>query len=33
MIIPPGVAHRLTMDDEYKGYFIPKGSTVFVNVW
>ncbi|KDQ28638.1 hypothetical protein PLEOSDRAFT_1063469 [Pleurotus ostreatus PC15] len=30
---PLGVAHRLTMDDEYKGYFIPKGSTVFVNVW
>ncbi|KAG9218442.1 hypothetical protein CCMSSC00406_0007957 [Pleurotus cornucopiae] len=29
----PGVAHRLTMDDEYKGYFIPKGSTVFVNTW
>ncbi|KDQ25158.1 hypothetical protein PLEOSDRAFT_1057573 [Pleurotus ostreatus PC15] len=25
--------HRLTMDDEYKGYIIPKGSTIFVNVW
>ncbi|KAF7429015.1 hypothetical protein PC9H_008253 [Pleurotus ostreatus] len=28
-----GVPHRLTMDDEYKGYFIPKGTTVFANVW
>lgn len=27
------IAHRLTLDDEYKGYYIPKGSTVFVNVW
>ncbi|KAL4262069.1 cytochrome P450 family protein [Pleurotus pulmonarius] len=21
------------MDDEYKGYFLPKGSTVFANIW
>ncbi|KAL4259703.1 cytochrome P450 family protein [Pleurotus pulmonarius] len=32
-VFPLGVAHRVTMDDEYKGYHIPKGSTVFVNVW
>ncbi|KAJ8690937.1 hypothetical protein PTI98_010555 [Pleurotus ostreatus] len=30
---PLGAPHRLTMDDEYKGYIIPKGSTIFVNVW
>ncbi|KAJ8690951.1 hypothetical protein PTI98_010568 [Pleurotus ostreatus] len=32
-VSPLGAPHRLTMDDEYKGYIIPKGSTIFVNVW
>ncbi|KAF9495887.1 cytochrome P450 [Pleurotus eryngii] len=32
-VLPLGAPHRLTMDDEYKGYSIPKGSTIFVNVW
>ncbi|KAF4580754.1 hypothetical protein EYR38_003040 [Pleurotus pulmonarius] len=32
-VLPLGAPHRLTMDDEYKGYGIPKGSTIFVNIW
>ncbi|KAL4262020.1 cytochrome P450 family protein [Pleurotus pulmonarius] len=32
-VFPLGGAHRLTMDGEYKGYFMPKGSTVFLNTW
>lgn len=28
-----GVAHRLTEDDEYQGYFIPKGTMVYANAW
>ncbi|KAF8957568.1 cytochrome P450 [Flammula alnicola] len=31
--IPLGVPHSLTEDDYYKGYFIPKGTTVFGNIW
>jgi hypothetical protein len=27
------VAHSTTQDDEYKGYFIPKGSIVLGSVW
>ena len=27
------VVHMSTEDDEYKGYFIPKGSLVFGNAW
>ncbi|KAI0795536.1 cytochrome P450 [Abortiporus biennis] len=26
-----GTPHAVTADDEYKGMFIPKGSTVFAN--
>ncbi|KAL1980669.1 hypothetical protein VTN96DRAFT_3649 [Rasamsonia emersonii] len=25
--------HRVTKDDEYNGYLIPKGSTIFIAVW
>ncbi|KAL4261036.1 cytochrome P450 family protein [Pleurotus pulmonarius] len=32
-VLPLGLPHRLTMDDEYNGYFLPKGSAVFVNIW
>ncbi|KAL4264901.1 cytochrome P450 family protein [Pleurotus pulmonarius] len=32
-VLPLGLAHRLTMDDEYNGYYIPKGSVVFANIW
>ncbi|RPD54776.1 cytochrome P450 [Lentinus tigrinus ALCF2SS1-7] len=28
-----GVPHASVEDDEYKGYFIPKGSIILVNVW
>jgi cytochrome P450 len=30
---PMGLPRCVTEDDEYKGYRIPKGSTVFPNVW
>ena len=30
---PMGGAHFSTEDDEYKGYRIPKGTTVLPNVW
>lgn len=30
---PIGLPHRGVADDEYEGYFIPAGATVFVNVW
>jgi len=29
-VAPLGAPHRVTEDDEYKGYFIPKGTLVFV---
>ncbi|KAF9649833.1 cytochrome P450 [Thelephora ganbajun] len=30
---PLGIPHIATEDDVYEGYFIPKGSSVFVNIW
>ncbi len=30
---PLGAPHRVVEDDEYNGYVIPGGSTVFVNMW
>ncbi|KAF8872113.1 cytochrome P450 [Infundibulicybe gibba] len=32
-ILPLGVAHASTKDDEYDGYFIPKGSIILWNSW
>ncbi|KAF5314926.1 hypothetical protein D9619_007168 [Psilocybe cf. subviscida] len=32
-VLPIGVPHRVTDDDIYKGYLIPKGSLVISNVW
>ncbi|KIL63063.1 hypothetical protein M378DRAFT_164944 [Amanita muscaria Koide BX008] len=32
-IAPLSVAHATDVDDVYKGYYIPKGSMVFANVW
>ncbi|KAM5546226.1 hypothetical protein V8D89_000352 [Ganoderma adspersum] len=30
---PIGAPHRVVADDEYNGYLIPGGATVFVNMW
>ncbi|KAI0674497.1 CyP450 monooxygenase [Trametes maxima] len=32
-IVPLGITHRLIEDDEYRGYFIPKGTLVLPNIW
>jgi hypothetical protein len=32
-VIPLGAPHSVTHSDVYKGYFIPKGSTIFANTW
>lgn len=32
-VLPIGFPHAAYEDDEYRGYFIPKGSTVIANVW
>ena len=32
-VVPVGVPHRTLDDDEYRGYFIPKGSIVVANIW
>jgi len=31
--VPLGLPHRVMQDDFYDGYFIPKGSLVFANIW
>ncbi|KDQ57645.1 hypothetical protein JAAARDRAFT_35334 [Jaapia argillacea MUCL 33604] len=31
--IPLGLPHRLTEDDWYEGYFLPKGTLCIANVW
>ena len=28
-----GLPHRVTAEDEYKGFLIPAGATVFANIW
>ena len=30
---PIGIPHRVVADDEYNGYLIPAGASVFVNMW
>jgi len=32
-VVPLNTAHSTTEDDIYKGYYIPKGSTIFANTW
>ena len=32
-VVPLGAARKSTIDDEYKGYLIPKGAVVMVNQW
>ncbi|KAF5309392.1 hypothetical protein D9619_012297 [Psilocybe cf. subviscida] len=31
--VPLGIPHAVTQDDYYDGYFIPKGSIIFPNIW
>ncbi|TBU29405.1 cytochrome P450 [Dichomitus squalens] len=31
--VPLGLAHRLTQDDVYRGWFIQKGTVVWANIW
>lgn len=31
LVVPLGIPHVNNKDDEYKGYFIPKGSLVIAN--
>ena len=30
---PGGIPHTLIQDDNYEGYFIPKGTMLFANAW
>lgn len=30
---PLGMPHRVTEDDLYEGYYLPKGSVVIANIW
>jgi len=32
-VLPLGLAHLVSEDDEYRGYFIPKGTSILPNVW
>ncbi|KAJ7147105.1 cytochrome P450 [Mycena crocata] len=32
-VVPLGVPHATSEDDIYEGYFIPKGTTIFTNIW
>ncbi|KAF8164128.1 cytochrome P450 [Mycena galopus ATCC 62051] len=32
-VVPLGIPHSTLAAEEYKGYIIPKGATIFVNVW
>uniref|UniRef100_A0A5K1K2P8 Cell surface hydrophobicity-associated protein n=1 Tax=Ganoderma boninense TaxID=34458 RepID=A0A5K1K2P8_9APHY len=31
--VPLGLAHRVTRDDLYRGYFVPQGTVVWANIW
>ena len=32
-VAPMDIPHRVAQDDIYKGYLIPKNSTVIINAW
>lgn len=32
-VAPGGIPHTLIQDDNYEGYFIPKGAMLFANAW
>jgi len=31
--VPLGLPHATLADEEYRGYVVPKGSTIFCNIW
>jgi len=33
LVTPVGISHYAMEDDEYKGYFIPKGTIMMGNIW
>jgi len=33
IVAPLSIPHISNKDDQYKGYFIPKGTTVIANLW
>ena len=33
IVAPTSMGHVSSRDDEYNGYFIPKGTTVLANLW
>ncbi len=33
IVAPTAIPHATIQDDEFNGYFIPKGSVVIVNLW
>lgn len=33
VVTPVGVPHTAIQDDEYNGYTMPAGATIFVNAW
>ena len=33
LVVPTGLAHKTTQDDEYCGYLIPKNTIVIANSW
>ncbi|KAI0648167.1 cytochrome P450 [Trametes meyenii] len=32
-VIPLGISHRTTGDDEFRGFFIPGGTKIMANIW
>ena len=32
-VAPMGIPHMSVEDDQYKGYYIPKGSLIMPNIW
>lgn len=32
-VLPLGVAHSVSENDEYNGFFIPRGTSVLPNIW